>query len=178
MRSAFAEEESWYKDLDVEPNILNDLRILDGNAIGLHMLLQDMTLCPTTVLAATKRPWRVADEGESCVLSADARKFDPIAAEGGIERIFEGRWRRHPLSYLMEAAGDICYAVMDAVAAVDLRVITEKTCRKYLEPIADQEDLSLEKLRDRSLPRLIALAGEEFRENLASAVGGRSRGLW
>lgn len=170
--SAFHEGENWYEDLGLEVEILKELQSIDGNAIGLHMLLQGMTLSPTTILAATKRPWRVGVGEKFCVLSVDANNFADVASKGGVVRTGDDRWRRHPLSYLMEAADDICYVVMDAVDAVDLRVVTEDVCREHLEPIADEQGLPLEKLRDKTLAKLIKLAAIEFEANLNSILDG------
>ena len=62
IQAAFSDDASWYKDLGIDDKTLADLRAIDGNSIGLHMLIHDFSLMPTTVLAATKRP-RVAGEG-------------------------------------------------------------------------------------------------------------------
>ena len=73
----------------------------------------------------------------------DVEEFRSVAAHAGIESNGKTRWNRHPLSYLMEAADDICYLVMDAIDAVDVGVIQETACRKHLGDLVDGRDLEL-----------------------------------
>ena len=44
-------------------------------------------------------------------------------------------WARHPLSYLMEAADDICYALMDLEDAVSLDLLTPHDIEETLAPL-------------------------------------------
>ena len=59
-----------------------------------------------------------------------------IARELGITQISAGngheRWARHPLVYLVEAADDICYEVMDIEDAYKLRILTYEEASRLL----------------------------------------------
>jgi len=52
--------------------------------------------------------------------------FDKIAVELGIPRLADNhnRYARHPLVYLVEAADDICYQIMDIEDAHKLKILT------------------------------------------------------
>ena len=55
-----------------------------------------------------------------------------IAEELGISRHSDGRWCRHPLVYLVEAADDICYEIMDIEDAHKLGILTTDETKELL----------------------------------------------
>jgi dGTPase len=46
-------------------------------------------------------------------VNADKELFEKLANELGLIRKADGAWSRHPLAFLMEAADDICYRIID-----------------------------------------------------------------
>ena len=62
-----------------------------------------------------------------------------IAAELGLPEIAANHWARHPLSYLMEAADDICYALMDLEDAVSLDLLHHQEIADILAPLVAPE---------------------------------------
>ena len=126
------------------PNILkglNDLQRLDlqnfeGNAQGLRVLTQleghlfSGGLRPTFATLGTfiKYPWC---SGHAASISK--RKFgffqterdvmDEIASELGLIPRGPGSWVRHPLVFLVEAADDICYAIVDLEDAHEMGIL-------------------------------------------------------
>jgi dGTPase len=44
----------------------------------------------------------------------------------------EGRWCRHPLAYLLEAADDICYAILDLEDAIELHILGFEDVKQIL----------------------------------------------
>lgn len=176
IQAAFAADLDWYSDLDIDKATLAELRNIDGNAIGLHMLLRDLSLAPTTVMSAAKRPWTVNRDRKYCILTEDLDRFARIAAAAGVERVSEHEWNRHALSYLMEAADDICYVIMDAIDAVHLGVITEEQCRHHLEKISNTSGLPLDKLRDQVLALLVKAASDAFQNNQVPILAGEFKG--
>ena len=62
-----------------------------------------------------------------------------IAAELGLPEIATNHWARHPLSYLMEAADDICYALMDLEDAVSLDLLHHQEIADILAPLVAPE---------------------------------------
>jgi dGTPase len=120
---------------------LNDLQRLDlqnfeGNAQGLRVLTQleghlfSGGLRPTFATLGTfiKYPWC---SGHSA--SIGKRKFGffqterevmgEIASELGLIPIGPGSWVRHPLVFLVEAADDICYAIVDLEDAHEMGIL-------------------------------------------------------
>lgn len=60
--------------------------------------------------------------------------YEKIAAELGIEKLSDDKfiYPRHPLVYIVEAADDICYQIMDIEDAHKLKIITTDKARKLL----------------------------------------------
>lgn len=61
----------------------------------------------------------------------DCQCLRAIAAGG-----FDGAWRRHPLVYLVEAADDICYSVVDLEDGWELNCVSFEQVERALAPIA------------------------------------------
>ena len=57
--------------------------------------------------------------------------YDRIATELGLGRRGEG-WFRHPLAYLVEAADDICYEIMDIEDAHKLKILSFEETRDLM----------------------------------------------
>ena len=57
--------------------------------------------------------------------------YDRIAIELGLGRRGEG-WFRHPLAYLVEAADDICYEIMDIEDAHKLKILSFEETRSLM----------------------------------------------
>lgn len=119
-----------------------DLQTFEGNAQGFRVITQlenhryngGLRLTYSTLGALLKYPWTVEHAGEkekfSCY-QAEKQHLQRIADELGLPQLAPGKWARHPLSYLMEAADDICYAVLDLEDGIEIGLL------KYLqvEPI-------------------------------------------
>ena len=54
----------------------------------------------------------------------DGDLFAEVAAQLGLEPVQPGAWSRHPLAYLVEAADDICYLIIDMEDAHKRGIIT------------------------------------------------------
>lgn len=61
----------------------------------------------------------------------------------------EVAWGRHPLSYLMEAADDICYALLDLEDAVQMNLIAEKEMREAISELAEVSDWECPSIEER-----------------------------
>ncbi|MGK9536959.1 hypothetical protein O6466_24280, partial [Salmonella enterica subsp. enterica] len=49
--------------------------------------------------------------------------LEGIAHKLGLPQLEEQRWARHPLVYLMEAADDICYALIDLEDGLEMDLL-------------------------------------------------------
>ncbi|EYB67496.1 hypothetical protein DEIPH_ctg040orf0068 [Deinococcus phoenicis] len=66
---------------------------------------------------------------------ADAALAETVRAELGLTQYEPGRFARHPLVYLMEAADDISYRVVDLEDAHDARLVSKERLCQLLEPL-------------------------------------------
>lgn len=136
---------------------VSDFRAFDGNAQGfrvittLEMAKDDggMRLTYPTLASVIKYPLCAHD-----ALKKDKCKFNFYENERPIfERIFcelglkkDGGYRRHPLSYLTEAADDICYRIIDMEDARELKIISYADILDTLEPVKESLRLDNKKL--------------------------------
>jgi dGTPase len=131
----------WFRD---NPNYLKgledmerlDLQNYEGNAQGLRVLTQLEGLLfggglhPTfaTLGAFIKYPWcsgRAASlrKEKFGFFQTESNIVEEIAAELGLTATGAGSWARHPLVFLVEAADDICYAVIDLEDASEVGIL-------------------------------------------------------
>ena len=95
----------------------------------------------------------------------------------------KGAFTRHPLAYLVEAADDICYAIIDLEDSVDQKIIDVKAAIKLLEPIAEMGGADLSKryegkeragwLRAYSIHALQQKCWDVFEGSLSDIVAGK-----
>jgi len=93
-------------------------------------------------------------------------------------------WQRHPLSYLMEAADDICYLIVDIEDAYQIRQIEHRTAYELLADLAgdmadgtrlaamDSKSDQLAYLRAKAIGRLVHETVAVFQENEAALLAG------
>lgn len=94
-----------------------------------------------------------------------------------------GSYQRHPLAFLMEAADDICYAIIDIEDAFRLGIIPYKKVEEILFPIASEARISpieintpdltkVARLRAIAIQQLTMECMEIFRTNLEEIENG------
>lgn len=173
----------------------NDLAKFDGNAQGFRVLTQTenyvfdggMRLTYATLATYLKYP-RISAAGATkfSVFLSEKHILDRVAEAVGLERS-GGEWVRHPLAYLVEAADDICYCVLDIEDAVELRIMSFDEALEYFTSVfsADNETLVYKELKEAAMFRvnftrmrgpafrsLIAAAGDAFVENYEAIMSG------
>jgi dGTPase len=147
---------SWFKeqlpstlDRDLTEVQRADLHKFEGNAQGFRLLtrLQDfrgeggMRLTYATLATFTKYPTSSVKTGGGYVgakkhgfFADDVKHFAEIAKGIGLTKYKHG-WRRHPLVFLMEAADDICYRVIDVEDAFKLNRLSFNEAEDLLRAI-------------------------------------------
>ena len=163
-----------------------DLINFEGNAQGFRMLVSKqngLKLTYATLAAFTKYP------RPSLIVQRDlARKsqkkygffinqlqdFERMAQELGLEKVGNDCWARHPLAFLVEAADDICYNIIDLEDGCTLGLVTFEDTLSLLKPILG-EKFDPEKLKGRTqsqnLGALRALAiGQLIRETVEAFI--------
>jgi dGTPase len=126
-----------------------DFTKFDGNAMAIRILLntgfyqQGMSPTHAVVGALLKYPWPSsfnAGKDKFSYFQTEAEDVQAIAARLGlIDR--DGRFARHPLAFLMEAADDICYRIIDMEDATELGILPETFMfDSFAEPLGLKDD--------------------------------------
>jgi dGTPase len=143
----------------------NDLVSFEGNAQGFRILtkLQNphlqggLRLTYATLGAFTKYPKESGLPDESAnknvkgklykkfgFFQSEKESFKEVAKETGlIKKKIKGIdwWSRHPLTYLVEAADDICYRIMDLEDGFRLGLLTFAETEELLRPFIKEKSL-------------------------------------
>lgn len=149
-----------------------DLISFEGNAQGFRMITQTenhlfgggMRLTYATLGAFMKYPWSSRKSGSKfSAFLTEEPILDRIANELGLINKGKHVWARHPLAHLVEAADDICYAILDLEDAVELRILP-------FEQVAEPLLRTFEK-KDAARIRNGFATKEAFRVNMARLRG-------
>lgn len=159
-----------------------DLCNFEGNAQGFRMLVSKsngLKLTYATLAAFTKYP-RPSYIPHRDVARRSQKKygffinqhvdFEQMGSFLGMEKSSPECWLRHPLAFLVEAADDICYSIIDLEDGCTLGLVSFEEAVELLSPIL-KDKFDPKKLKDRSnaqnLGALRALAiGELIRETV------------
>lgn len=114
----------------------HDIQTYEGNAHGLRIVANlemysgegGMRLTSAALGSLIKYPWTSShftarQRGKFNIYHTELPYFERVADDLGLIRTSELAWCRHPLSYLMEAADDICYAILDLEDAVEIGIL-------------------------------------------------------
>ncbi|MGY0398624.1 MAG: deoxyguanosinetriphosphate triphosphohydrolase [Ostreibacterium sp.] len=136
----------------------NDLLNFEGNAQGFRILTQlqnpnlhgGMQLTYATLGTFTKYPCTRQFQNKNHIASKKngllvnhLGLFNDIAKQLKLIQYSEASWARHPLVYLMEAADDICYAIIDIEDAYQIKQIDFSTAYDLLSPLAHHANQSV-----------------------------------
>lgn len=180
-----------------------DLQTFEGNAQGLRIVTQveyhrfqgGMRLTYGTLGAFLKYPWSVdyIDRG-------DRKKFGcyqtelPILREVantlGLIQIHENAWCRHPLVYLLEAADDICYGLIDLEDGIEMGLLRYREVEDLLRPLlaqqwqdssldlaqADNDRRRLQMLRGHVMEAMVGAVSNAFVKQQAALLSGTLKG--
>ncbi len=143
----------WHSDVGqqcltpLSPNIQAELKSFEGNAQGFRVLSQldpnrfdgGMRLTAATLGAFVKYPWTrdAKPGGKYGINHSEWEQFSQVADRLGLNSLSRNCCARHPLVYLLEAADDACYSVIDIEDAVEMRVITHAQAKDVLFDLID-----------------------------------------
>ncbi|MFW1678371.1 deoxyguanosinetriphosphate triphosphohydrolase [Pontibacter sp. JAM-7] len=160
-----------------------DLMTFEGNAQGFrvvtrienHLFDGGLRLTYPTLGALLKYPWSSADAGGRGKFSAyltEVEILDHLGTELGLVAKGKHRWCRHPLAYLMEAADDICYAIVDLEDAVELSILHFEEIRPILMQLCGVDSFDDEILTSQASARrkISALRGRAMEHMVNSSV--------
>ncbi len=206
IRSGFA---SWYKNVSyVVEGLINksqktDFDLFEGNAQGFRILTKleipskigGMQLTCPALAAFAKYP-RESNIPESIIneytgvstkkhgfFQAEKDIFTEVAETVGLIRRHPGYawWSRHPLAFLMEAADDICYSIVDIEDASRMGFISFYQVEELLNEIADiniseenvAESEKVKRLRAKSINKLVREAADIFLSHEQDILAGK-----
>lgn len=128
----------------------NDVQTYEGNAHSLRILATlemyrnrgGMRLTAATIGALLKYPWTTQHPNgrkKFNIYQTELPFIQCVAEQLGLLQLGENHWARHPLSYLMEAADDICYALLDLEDAVELDLLSDTEVESILSELTFTE---------------------------------------
>lgn len=170
----------WFGTSDLATNLLKqmnerqrvDFLKFEGNAQGYRILTRiqnsqregglQLTCCTLATFTKYPREAELPNEGPLQGVSAkkhgffqrEAGYFEEVAHAVGLIRRSEAIrwWARHPLAFLVEAADDICYHVIDFEDGYKLGHVSFDEIRsRFIDIIGTHDDLSeIDKIREKS----------------------------
>ena len=127
-----------------------DLTKFEGNANGFKILTETrpgieggLRLSYATLGAFMKypkeslphKPTRNIGDKKFGIFQSEIEIFQEVASELGLKQVRKGEtiaYARHPLAFLVEAADDICYTIIDFEDGINLGLIDEEYALEYL----------------------------------------------
>lgn len=177
-----------------------DIQTFEGNAQGFRVVttienhLHDggLRLTYPTLGTLIKYPWLATQAGKkgkfSCYLT-ELEFMQKLAVELGLIALADNRWCRHPLTYLMEAADDICYAILDLEDAMELNILSFERIRPIMQKLCGDLEFDdsvfhsqassrrkLSALRGKAMENMVASAINVFIENYSAIMAGQYQG--
>lgn len=159
------------------PEQQDDIRVFEGNAQGLRVLTtseyhqyhEGMRLTYATLASSIKYPWcssptvlnQRPKNTKYGIFQTELNYFHEIAEKTGLIHRGPDWYCRHPLVYLMEAADDFCYGIIDLEDGLEMGILQWSDIYDLLRPvIADSPQLAdlertLKKVNDGRKPALV-----------------------
>ena len=138
----------------VSPAFWDDITHFEGNANAFRLLTHQFkgrrpggfVMCYSTIASIVKYPYAssaASKKGKFGFFQSEQETYQRIADDMGIICISKPgeplRYVRHPLVYLVEAADDICYEIMDLEDAHKLKIITFEQASRLMLDFFDAE---------------------------------------
>jgi len=193
----------WFKEngsklaLNVESE-RNDFEIFEGNAQGLRVVASiennyqagGLRLTYATLGTLIKYPWfsyheLAKSKGKFNFFQSEKNIAQELMQELGLESSSDHQYLRHPLSYLMEAADDICYKILDIEDALELNILRFDDVSTILNNLAgieeeysdeSSDDFRVWRLRSTAINNLINKVTEIFKSNYCEIISGNFSG--
>jgi dGTPase len=126
-----------------------DIAKVEGNAQGFRLITQlenhvfagGLRLTMPTLAAFLKYPWLQHEKSHKLgAYISESAILEEVGSSLGMIRLSDGMWSRHPLAFLVEAADDVCYGLLDLEDAVELRIVSFHDVAEALLPFLSQEE--------------------------------------
>lgn len=122
----------------------NDIIHFEGNANAFRLLTHQFdgrrkggfVLTYSTIASIVKYPYKsdyiTEKKKKFGFFQSEKEDFVKIAEDLGMVKLAEYKYARHPLVYLVEAADDICYEIMDIEDAHKLKLLSNEEAKNLL----------------------------------------------
>ena len=153
----FSEGEGRHLRDSLTPEQWSDITRFEGNANAFRLLphqfrgrrIGGFAMTYSTLASIVKYPHEssaAGERGKFGFFTSEAADFIKIADELGMKRLSAPGeplvYSRHPLVYIVEAADDICYEVMDIEDAHKLKILSTETVIDHLSAFFPPERLT------------------------------------
>lgn len=198
---------TWFtegKGQELKPHLTlqqwSDFASFEGNANSFRLLTHQFSgrrkggfaMTYSTLASIVKYPWTslsAGKKGKFGFFASEEENYRRVATELGIPELAPGVFARHPFVYLMEAADDICYQIMDIEDAHRLRILStdevkslflaffDESARKRMERAMGHLDDPNEQvgyLRSNAIGAMVGSCAEVFAENEAPLLAGEN----
>lgn len=158
----------------------DDLIHFEGNANAFRLLTHrfegrrkgGFVMTYSTLASIVKYPYSSQLAGKKSKFGfflSEEEDFKQIADELGLIRLNENplHYVRHPLVYLVEAADDICYQMMDIEDAHKLKILTTEETKELFMQYFDEKRLD----RIKSIMKLVDDTNEQIAYLRSSVIG-------
>lgn len=178
--------EDAFESKDQQEQCVSDCLNFEGNAQGFRVASRRdnaiagyLRLTYATLSSAIKYPWLSTDprterKKKHNVYTSEAELFQHISTELGLANA-EGEICRHPLSFLTEAADDICYRILDLEDAVEMGICKRRDVHKLFLDISNNPNnawMSLPQIRGQAIQSLIDEFWNVFENNFSVIMNG------
>jgi len=167
---------------NVSDAVVDDWEIFEGNAQGFRLASRPdisrfgyMNLTISTLGSMVKYPFGSAGAvgGKYNFLSSEAKIFDGVFDALGLKH--DGRYMRHPLSFLSEAADDLCYRIADLEDAVRMNILEASRVRSILASVckcSEDEKVPVGLLRAKAVGCFVEAFWKVFEDDYEAIMQG------
>ena len=176
----FSEGQGMALKKELSPMEWDDLTHFEGNANAFRLLTHQFegrrkggfVLTYSTLASIVKYPFSSSLAGKKSKFGffvSEEESYRKIATELGLIQLSEQplKYARHPLVYLVEAADDICYQMMDIEDAHKLKIITTDETKELLMAFFSEDRQS----RLRSTFQIVNDINEQIAYLRSSVIG-------
>ncbi|MCC9607369.1 dNTP triphosphohydrolase [Blastopirellula sp. JC732] len=183
----FPESLAGHWTAEEEAEIRADWEIFEGNAQGFRIASRRdnpqagyLRLTYATLGSVVKYPWGSIDakrlgKRKHNFHSHEKQIFADAFQTLGLVRA-DGSYCRHPLSFLTEAADDICYRILDLEDAVAMHIFEQKRVHQLLLEITGNQEnhwMGLAQLRGQAINQLVDQFWKVFESNYEAIMRGQ-----
>ena len=168
----------------VSPAFWDDITHFEGNANAFRILTHcfkgrrpgGFVMTYSMLASIVKYPFAsslAGSHGKFGFFTAEAESYQKIAEELGLIRLSKDgeplRYVRHPLVYMVEAADDICYEIMDIEDSHKLKILSFQETEDLLLAFFDED--TQRKIRQRIIDEGVTDENEKVVYMRASVIG-------